>query len=352
MKVLALAADAGGCGFYRMRAPAEELRKLGVDVTVEQEVEAAAARYPDGMVEVHEVQTDADLIVIQRPLDNAMTSLIKQAKRQGIATIVELDDDMGNIHKDNIAYGKVYGHATAGDQWLQKAVIEADLMTVSTPALERYATHGRSAVLRNCVPDSIFDLKLESSEEWPRVGWSGSVQTHPTDLQEAKGAVGEVLKTMGLPFTVIGDGEKVSRFLKLDPKVSPLHATGWVPIENYYAAVNQYIDIGIVPLEVSPFNQAKSALKGLEFAALGIPFIATPTREYARMEAYGIGKTAKSPGDWRRHLIRMIERPEETKRIGLEYRDKMKAEHTYSVNAPKWLEAWERAINYRKTHHA
>jgi glycosyltransferase involved in cell wall biosynthesis len=352
MKVLALAADSGGCGFYRVRAPSEEIRKLGVDVTVETDIQVSAARHPDGMVEVHEVQTDADLLIIQRPLDNAMTSVIKQAKKQGIATIVELDDDMGNIHKDNAAYDKVYGYKWSGDQWIQAAVAEADLMTVSTPALERYATHGRSAVLRNCVPDSIFDVKVEPSAEWPRVGWSGSVQTHPTDLQETRGAIGEVLKSNELSFSVIGDGEKVARYLKLDGKVSKLWATGWVPIDMYYEAVNQFIDIGIVPLEISPFNQAKSALKGLEFAALGIPFIASPTREYERMEAYGIGKIAKTPGDWRRHLQRMIDRPEETKRIGLEYRDKIKAEHTYSVNAPKWLEAWERAINYRKTHNA
>lgn len=353
MKVLALAADEGGCGFYRVRAPSEEIAKLGVDVTVATELDVEAARNPDGIVEVREVKTDADLIVVQRPLDNAMTSMIKQAKRQGIATIVELDDDIGSIHKDNIAYDKVYGFKHQGNQWVEAAGREADLVTVSTPALEKYAPHGRSAVLRNCVPDRIFDYVSDGTEKlWPRVGWSGSVQTHPNDLQETKGAVGEVLKTNKLPFSVIGDGDKVSRLLKLDRLSSPVYNTGWVPLDNYYEYVAMFVDVGIVPLEISPFNQAKSALKGLEFAALGIPFIASPTREYLRMEAYGIGKIAKNPGEWRKHLQRMIDRPEETKRIGLEYRDKIKAEHTYSVNAPQWVDAWEKAINYRKTHNA
>lgn len=353
MKVLALAADEGGCGFYRVRAPAEELVKLGVDVTVDSALDVVAAQYADGIVEVQEIQSDADLIIIQRPLDNSMTSMIKQAKRQGIATIVELDDDMGNIHKDNMAHDKVYGFKASGDQWVQAAAREADHLTVSTPALEKYAPHGRSSVLRNCVPDRIFEFEtIGSDATWPRVGWSGSVQTHPNDLQETKGSIGQVLKSNELPFSVIGDGDRVSRLLKLDREISPLYNTGWVPMEQYYEYVAMFLDVGIVPLEISPFNQAKSALKGLEFGALGIPFIASPTREYLRMEAYGIGKIARTPGEWRKHLQRMIDRPEETKRIGQEYRDKIKAEHTYSVNAPQWIEAWEKAINYRKTHHA
>jgi glycosyltransferase involved in cell wall biosynthesis len=111
------------------------------------------------------------------------------------------------------------------------------------------------------------------------------------------------------------------------------------------------LDIGIVPLEISPFNQAKSALKGLEYAALGIPFIASPTREYERLELYGVGKTAKTPAEWRKHLQRMIDRTSETERIANENRAKIREEHTYRVNAPQWIEAWEKAIAYRKTHH-
>jgi hypothetical protein len=40
------------------------------------------------------------------------------------------------------------------------------------------------------------------------------------------------------------------------------------------------IHVGLVPLTRGPFNEAKSYLKGLEYAAAGIPFIATPTEEY------------------------------------------------------------------------
>lgn len=350
MKVLGLAADRGGCGFYRMRAPAEELKLLGVDVTITDGIDADAEKdNRTGIVTVHEVRTDADLIVFQRPLDNSMTAVLKQAQRQGIATIVELDDDFSTVHRDNVASANMH-HPHSGAHWVEEAARHADHVTVSTPQLTKYARHGRHSILRNCVPQSIFDVQIPESEaKWPRIGWSGSVQTHPNDLQMTKNALRPLLKDNGLDFNVVGDGKFVAHNLGLDPETA-VFATGWVDLSLYYQYVATFLDVGIVPLEISPFNQAKSALKGLEFAALGIPFVASPTREYERLEAYGIGKTARTPSEWRKHLQRMIDRPSETERIGKEYRDRIEAEHTYRVNAPQWLEAWEKAIDYRKTH--
>lgn len=348
MKILGLAADNGGCGFYRMRAPAEAARELGVDITVADGFDAQAIRYANGMTEVQEIHTDADLIIFQRPLDNAMTSAIQQAHRQGIATIVEIDDDFSTVHDANVAKGAMIGQAS-GHQWVQKAASLADHVSVSTTQLGKYARHGRYSVLRNCVPDSIFDtVGTKSEAQWPRIGWTGTVQTHPNDLQQTRGRVAEFLKDNGLPFNVIGDGKLVQRNLGLDPSV-PVYATGWVDISLFYEHVYSFIDIGIVPLELSNFNQAKSYLKGLEYAALGIPFVASPTREYELLAVSGIGKIANSPGDWKKHLQRMVDRPMETERIANESRDRIKAEHTYSVNASKWIDTWEKAIAYRKT---
>jgi glycosyltransferase involved in cell wall biosynthesis len=330
-----------------MRAPASEVAKLGVEIEVADGVNAEAVRHPDGRVDVLELHTDADLIVVQRPLDHSMTGIIEQAHRQGIATVVEIDDDFSTVHTQNIAHDAMIGDLT-GNHWVEKACSIADHVTVSTPQLTKYARHGRVSILRNNVPDDIFKTSGARNFNEPRIGWTGSVQTHPDDLQQTKRAVADVLRTNRLNFNVIGDGQYVASNLSLDKSTS-VFATGWVPIEEYYEALSQHLDIGIVPLELSPFNEAKSALKGLEYAAIGIPFVASPTREYLRMEAYGIGKTAKSPGEWRKHLQRMIDRTSETERLANEARDRIEAEHTYSVNAPQWIEAWEKAIAYRKT---
>lgn len=352
MKVAALSADEGGCQFYRMAEPARVARDLGVDIEVGHLLDVNAEQNKStGIVTVHEIYTDADLIIIQRPLDNAFTSMIQQAKRQGIATIVELDDDFENISPRNIAYTPINKDTHYGPHWVRAAAEIADHVTVSTPALQRYALHGRSTVLRNCVPRSIFDIKKTSSGDSPIIGWTGTVQTHPDDLQVTKGAVAEVAKNNGLSVGIVGDGRQVRSLLRLGPETE-MTATGWMPREDYYQTMADTMDIGIVPLETSPFNQAKSALKGLEMAALGIPFVASATREYELAEVCGIGKTAKAPGDWRRQLQRMLDRPAETEKITEEYQDLIYNGYTYEVNATDWIDVWEQTIAYRKSHNA
>jgi hypothetical protein len=62
------------------------------------------------------------------------------------------------------------------------------------------------------------------------------------------------------------------------------------------------MDIGLVPLDMIPFNEAKSSLKGIEYAMSGIPFIASGSKEYSLLNSEGAGKIVKKPRDWIRHL--------------------------------------------------
>ena len=62
------------------------------------------------------------------------------------------------------------------------------------------------------------------------------------------------------------------------------------------------IDIGIVPLNNIGFNHAKSYLKGLEYAAAGIPFVSSHTPEYQFLADAGIGRVANSAEEWIYHL--------------------------------------------------
>jgi glycosyltransferase involved in cell wall biosynthesis len=349
MKVLALAADRGGCGFYRVREPARVARDLGVDIEVSEGVDVEAEQNVEtGLTTVTEVKTDADLIIIQRPLGNAYASLIEQAKRQGIATIVEIDDDFEMTHRRNVVHDGLNEFDHTSVKWLRQACINADHVIVSTPALEKYGIN-KSTVLRNCVPESIFDLTpvYDLNREPVTVGWTGTTQVHPLDLQQTRGALADVIKENELKFGVVGDGKDVQRFLQLSSE-TPFTSTGWVSLDNYYEAIRDTIDVGIVPLEMSAFNHAKSALKGMEMAALGIPFIASPTREYERFELYGVGKTASTSGEWSKLLQKWIDRPLTRDSDARKYREVVYNDNTIEHNASKWVETWERTIAFRK----
>jgi hypothetical protein len=62
-------------------------------------------------------------------------------------------------------------------------------------------------------------------------------------------------------------------------------------------------DIGVVPLSNVPFNHAKSWIKGIEYAAAGVPFIASRLPEYQELkDKHGIGLVAKNPIQWRKQI--------------------------------------------------
>ncbi len=356
MKVLLLAADQGGCAKYRVREPHRVTKDL-VDVTVTNSLAVEAVRDTrTGLTNIKEVHTDADLIVFQRPLDNAMSSALIQAKKQGIAVAVEMDDDLASTHPKNLAYPFFHGHLDTGIQWLWRATQNADYIIASTPAIrDRYAPNGNGVVVRNCIPESIFDIvpRYERTDETSMIGWTGSVASHPTDLLATKGAVSEVITSRieggrDLAVSVIGEMEHVYDHLGLPDSV-PSHSPGWLSLDDYYEGIASSMDVGIVPLELNQFNKSKSYLKGLEMAALGVPFVASNTYEYEVFEAYGVGQTAANPSDWRRKLGRLIDNRTKTVSLAKDYRDKIRQEHTYENNAELWVKAWESAIEARKS---
>lgn len=356
MKVLLLAADQGGCAKYRVREPHRVTQGL-VDVEVANYLPVEAVKDTrTGLTNVREVHTDADLIVFQRPLDNAMSSALVQAKKQGIAVAVEMDDDLASTHPKNMAYGYFHGHLDTGIQWLWRATQNADFIIASTPALlDRYAPNGNGAVIRNCVPESIFDItpRYERSDETSMIGWTGSVASHPTDLLVTKGAVAEAITSRisggrELAMAVVGEMDRVYDHLQMPDSV-PSYCPGWLSLDDYYEGIASSMDVGIVPLELNVFNKSKSFLKGLEMAALGVPFVASNTYEYEIFESYGIGQTASNPSDWRRKLGRLLDNRTKTVSLAKDYRDKIREEYTYEHNAELWVKAWESAIKARKS---
>jgi glycosyltransferase involved in cell wall biosynthesis len=77
------------------------------------------------------------------------------------------------------------------------------------------------------------------------------------------------------------------------------------------------MDVGIVPLRDVEFNHAKSYLKGLEYGAAGIPFIAQALPEYQLLADSGVGRVANTPDEWLGHMEELLD-----PKVRLEERDK------------------------------
>lgn len=349
MKVLALRADYGGCSFYRITEPARVVSDqfdIEVRIDIDIDVDATKNLVTKDYV-VREVKEDIDLLIVQRPLNKALYPVIEQAQRQGIAVVVEIDDDFRTVHPDNTSWKAVQPKYSphSNYEWLEKSAGIADLITVSTPALQSYAEAGNSIVLPNLVPESIFSVR-PSPKARRGLGWTGTVQTHPDDLLVADRAIARASRAMSMPVRVVGDGLGVANQLGF-PYASDVEATGWVDLEDYYQTIVDNMGLGLVPLTLSDFNQAKSHLKGLEMAALGIPFVASPTDAYLRLEAIGVGQTANTPEEWYKHITTLAKNPRKQASTGKRYQEIVKSGLTYEQNAQLWLEAWEIAVDRR-----
>lgn len=326
MKVILSPMDRHGCGHYRMLYPMAALQAEGYDVA-----ERGKKLSP----------CEEGVVVLQRPTSQAVaTETIPKLQAKGYAVVVELDDDLSVLHPRHTAFKRVHPQFTPTDnfRWLQEACLRADLVTCSTPALAaKYAPHGRVAVLPNYIPAALIASTPAEVEGRRVFGWPGLCATHPHDLDVARRAVGRIVGDWS--FLAIGD-EETLQVLGVRGTVAE-----WTPMAEYVPGLRR-LDLGIVPLRRSEFNEAKSWLKGLELAAAGVPFVASPTEPYRALNNLGAGLLADTEKDWVKQL-RALSQDAELRREVAEKGLQAAAALTYEQHATSWWEAWLQArANY------
>jgi hypothetical protein len=98
-----------------------------------------------------------------------------------------------------------------------------------------------------------------------------------------------------------------------------------------------------VPLSKCAFNEFKSNLKGLEMAASGNPFVASPTESYIELHAHGAGELARKPKDWHRALDRLRD-PEERALAGKRARQVVEDHYDIANNWVRWRDCYEELV--------
>lgn len=355
MRVIVWPADKdGGSTWYRLRFPAEALAAQGADVEfthsgpiVGWDRQWSGDSPPlDARPLTLAEKPDADVVVLQRPGRACWTELIPLLQAAGVRVVVDVDDDFESIPARNVACGQYDPRLNPrhNHEWIRRACEIADHVTVSTPHLAGvYGRHGRVSVLPNLVPASYLAVAADEPLE-RTIGWSGSVDTHPGDLETVGSAVGDVLADHeDWRVHVIGTGKGVPRRLKVQDVTS---TKKWLPFADYPAELAR-LTVGIVPLQRSRFNRGKSCLKLAEMSAVGVPVVASPIPDNQRLHAHGVGLLADSPSTWRDQLGRLVTDEQFRSDVAARSREAMAA-HTYEQWADLWWIAWEKALD-RKT---
>jgi hypothetical protein len=351
VRVVLYPADLFGCGHFRMIYPAEILRAQGHDVTIVEpgRRDTFTGRYdPEGRcVRVDGIPEGTDVVVLQRVTHRKLAEAVSTIRRQGVAVVIDMDDDLSAIHPDNPAYTGLHPKAGGEFSWqsAKRSCADATMVTASTwPLAQRYAARdGGAVVLDNYVPERYH--RIRHTDAAGEVGYPGSLHSHPDDVPQVGFAV-ERLVSEGHRFRVVGGSSAgFDRALGLpeEPASSgPLHILEW---PDGVATLG----VGMAPLSDSRFNEAKSRLKVLEMSALGVPWVASPRAEYERFHREtGVGFMARRPRDWYRRLEDLMTN-ESLRREQSEAGRSATLDQTYEANAWRWMEAWDKARRVQRT---
>lgn len=339
--------DRTGCGFYRVIWPLGEIRDRvphrviypGDEVPLLADIKREANMAPV----VKGVQTPADCsaVLLQRPTSTLLVQCIPYLKAKNIKIIIEVDDDLHALSPKHASHKYLHNpeplHAAMPSRNLPAFVSDsadnllracdlADLVICSTPALAaRYAPDpARHVILRNrlrsdwasCLKAPPSGTRSGPPHTAPRVSaidkllWGGVIETHPDDLVPLRNVVPYL---HGVEFVVAGPQSPAGPAAVGSNNIT---YTGSVPFADWLSHLSGFADgstVAVAPLEPSPFNEAKSWLKPLEYMAVGLPFVATNTPEYTRL-ANCLGMLAPhvlagSKSEWRTAVQTLIASP-------------------------------------------
>lgn len=305
----------GGAGYYRCAVPALALAQAGHDVRIGLAtgvrggpigiIPAADADIPSERERMRKLWVP-DILVLQRYMNADMPDAIHAARVAGQTIINDVDDLMWNVPVTNAAWRATHPatHPDANINHYKKVLAASTMVTCSTPFLaEQVRVFCRDAevvVLRNAL--DLARWATHEHSEPPRLGWTGVLTYRSNDIEQ----IGLALETM------VGNGyaKQFRHVGALDFEGAPhIHdITGlkaeqvaeypMCPIDEWPSQLRHF-DVGVVPLSDVKFNRAKSCIKGLEYAAAGIPFVASATPEYLALHAeHGIGRLAPRGRFW------------------------------------------------------
>ena len=278
----------GGSGEYRVRAPLRALSDAGIART---EFTQTDRLHSQRLLSVEEVlRMEPDSIVMQAPLgDPHLAALADYRRHTGARIVCTLDDLLTDLPPSNPSRERVPLDARSR---LRRALGHCDRLVVSTePLREAYGDLAAEVmVVPNALDERVWgDLPIPAPRprRRPRVGWAGA-QQHGGDLAILSEVVRRTADEVewvffGMVPPGLGDLELETHDYRLD-------------FGDYVKRLASLdLDLAVAPLEMHPFNEAKSNLRLLEYGYLGWPVVCTDILPYRTAP---VCRVPNRPGDW------------------------------------------------------
>lgn len=297
-------------------------------------------------------------------IDLSKSKLLSVIKDRNVKIIYDTDDY--TFDREVYNSSKVAGlrevspkHAQKLSEFISKEqanqIMQSDYFFGSTERLVRAATKmGKASFLvPNIVNDANFSNKKAplssksiSRKENLRLVYASGSNTHRQDFKEAQEGIFKFLEQRKFATLTFLGHAPISR--KEIPKSirDQVFFTPPVPKENYLRELATF-DVNLAPLEVkSEFVQAKSALKYMQAAYVGIPTLASPTLEYANVITHGVnGWLCQGEGEWFEVLCAVAGDEDLRIKTGEAALQDVLSNHSLSSLAQVLKEVWPQILN-------
>jgi O-antigen biosynthesis protein len=335
--------DLGGiCTRYRCDHQAEQLKFLGAshDIAHSAEVDLVAA--------VDHYET---FLVSRVAWSEAVAAFSDRARARGKVVIFDTDDLIFDPELDRDFAFLDTATEEERARWIEelgayrKTLEACDGVIVTTETLRRLAQrrNERVEVVFNAESEELLRLADDAMRadgaaagRYARsdvtIAYLSGTPTHNRDFREAAEAVRWALDNYAnVRLLIVGKLDLDPRFVRFGSRVTRIRKQPWQAVPG----ILDQVDINLAPLERDNlFTESKSCLKYLEAGLLGVPTIASPRDDFARVIEHGRnGLLADNRHEWREALRLLIESKDLRRDIGLAANEDVRRNHTTKARA-------------------
>jgi glycosyltransferase involved in cell wall biosynthesis len=271
---------------------------------------------------------DPAVVMIQRQVDMLPSMRLERAAAAGRRLVLDVDDAVWTTrgaHGHPLAFLKCSGHK------LRVLAGRADQVIAGNEVLAEWLSRHSDnvAIVPSLVDPIAVPIRVHREGPRLRLGWIGSPASAPHlhSLADALARAQRALPELELELLVVGGPA---------PVIEQVRTIAWPWDERREADALSTIDIGLMPLEDTPFARGKCAYKALQYMSAGVPVIADDVGVSATVLGNGGGGfVATSRSEWIDALVRLGRDPDLRAMLGRQGRQRVEESYSLKRWAPE-----------------
>ena len=294
MHVVALGTDGTGGAAYRAELPMRALATAGHRAEFIQWDERDA---PPPLEQLRQ----AEVVHMWRLFRAPSRRLATELKEAGVAVVFDNDDDMTRVPKRSPAYSEMRAAREQVTKELGSMLRLADVVTTTCAELAgrlRRLGGGDVRTVENYVEANFLRERRPGGGDSVTIGWVAGAE-HRGDLKDLRlrRALEQLLESQ--PHVSL-----VSIGLDLGVRSDRYTHNPFVPFPELPDAIAQF-DLALAPIADVSFNRVRSNIKVKEYAAVGVPWLASPIGPYKSLSEEHGGRLVPDYG-WPEALAELV----------------------------------------------